>query len=62
MIYTPHAGATVMLVYINGKLTMGELKSSILFLTNYVHEFRCGSRYEADIAVSLISFTSNSMG
>ena len=62
MIYTPRAGATVMFVYINGKLTMGELKSSILFLTNYVHELTCGSRYEADIAVSVVTFISSSMG
>jgi hypothetical protein len=29
-IYTPYAGATGMLLYINGKFTMGKLKSSLL--------------------------------
>jgi hypothetical protein len=29
-VYTPYAGATGMLLHINGKFTMGKLKSSLL--------------------------------
>ena len=31
-IYTPYAGVAGMLLHINGKFTMGKLKSSLLFL------------------------------
>jgi hypothetical protein len=34
-IYTPYAGAAGMLLHINGKFTMGKLKSSVLYVQLY---------------------------
>ena len=42
------------ILHINGKFTMGKLKS-LSFL-------RCSSRYEADLAVSVLSFILSSFG
>jgi len=64
-IYTPYAGAAEMLLQINGKLTVGKLKPSLLsFLTTPHCGFQGGAlMYEAvDIAVSVVSFISSSIG
>ena len=42
-----------MLLHKNGKLTMGELKSSLLFLTGPHSILRCISRHVADLVVSV---------
>jgi len=63
--YTPYAGAAIMLLHINGTLTMRKLKPSPMswsFVLNrsVLSISRCGSRYEADLSV--VSFISSSMG
>jgi hypothetical protein len=64
-IYTPYAGAAGMLLHMNGKFTMGKLKSSLLSLSFVFNRpslsiSRCRSRYEADLSVSVVSFISSS--
>jgi hypothetical protein len=53
--YTPYAGAAGMLIHINGKVTMGNLRESLLskiFVPNRssLSVLKCKSRYEAEIA------------
>ena len=65
--HTPYAGAAGMLLHINGKFTMGKLKSSLLSYSFALNRPSlsiswCRSRYEADVSVSVVSFISSSMG
>jgi len=55
-----------MLLHINGKFTMGKLKSSLLsenFVLNHpsLSISGCMSMYQADLAVSVVSFISTAM-
>jgi len=66
-INTQYADPAGMLLQINGKFTMGKLKSSPL-LSSYVLNrpslsiSGCMSRYEADLYVYMVTFISSSMG
>jgi hypothetical protein len=56
-----------MLLHINGKFTVGRLKSSLLsysfvLIRSSLSISRCRSRYEADLAVAVVSFISSSKG
>jgi hypothetical protein len=56
-IYTPYARTVGVLLHINGKFTMGKLKSfSFSLLISSIRP-----RYEADLAVSVVSFISSSI-
>jgi len=66
-IFTPYADTAGMLLHINGRFIMGKLKSSLLsysFVLNCSSKSiaRCGSRYEADLSVSMVSLKTSSMG
>ena len=61
---TPYAGAAEIFPYVNGKFTMGILKSSLLsqsFVLNWssLSITRCRSRYESELAVSVVFFISS---
>ena len=56
-----------MLLHINGKFTVGKLKSYCFIVESPFNRpslsiSRCRSRYEADLSVSVVSFISSLMG
>jgi hypothetical protein len=58
---------TIIFLHINGKFKLGKLKSSLLSLSSVLNRHstsisKCRSRYEADLAVSVVSFISRSTG
>jgi len=62
-----HTGVAVILLYINGKFTMGKLKLSLLSYNFVIKQpslsiTGCRSRYEADIVAFVVSFISSLMG
>jgi len=66
-IYTPYSGAAEMFLHINGKFIIEKFKWSPLsysFVLSWLSLSisRCRSRYEADLAVSVVSFIWSSMG